>query len=84
MALWAYSLFTRMAFGNAYHPAAVFAVKLNYSRFSWYSDNFAALRAFSQPADVLVPNPDFMSTVFAIKPNHEALLLLSAVMATQP
>jgi len=84
MTFWAYSLFAGMAFGDTYHPVAVFTVKLNYCRFGWYSDNFAAFWAFSLSADILVLDPDFMSTVFAIKPNHKALLLLSAVMATQP
>jgi hypothetical protein len=84
VAFGAYGLFARVAFGDAYHPVAVFTVKLNYRRFGWYPDSFAALWAFSQSADVLVLDPDFMSTVFAIKPNHKALLLLGAVMATQP
>jgi hypothetical protein len=72
-----------VTFGNAYFPAAVFTIEFNDSRIGRYSDYLAALRAFSPPADVLVVNPDFMSTVFAEKPNHKAFSLVSALIVLQ-
>ena len=84
VAFWACNFFARMAFGNAYLPATVFAVKINDSRFGRYSDNFAALWTFPLPANVPVPNPDFLGTEFAEKPNHKAFSLVSALLVLLP
>jgi hypothetical protein len=59
-----------VAFGDAYLPVTVFAVKLNDGRFGRYNYNAATFRAFAPLANAVIPDTDFMSTVFAEKPNH--------------
>jgi hypothetical protein len=58
-------------------------VKLNDGRFGRYSDSAAAFWALALLADVFIPDADFMSTVFAAKPNHKTFSLLRDLLVLQ-
>ena len=76
-AFWAFAFFAGVDFGDADYLTAALAMKINDGRLHRHCADAAALWALNSLTCVFVLNTDFMSTLFALEPNHKICCLLN-------